>query len=484
MSLSSSKGARLAAAAGIGLLVPFAMRPWGLWPLGPLALAALPSLLRGLDYRQRVVIASVFFATGYLLSLSFILELTGPGYGGAVFVEAVIVGLIVGAAPTDRWQPIGFPAAVVVAEAVRWVVPAGGVPFGNFALAQAWSPLGQFARVLGMLGVVGLVAVVAVTIDLLARRSMVAGAIGAVVVLGGVVIGIVAPDGQAVGSLNVALVQGGGDLGTRTLDTDERIVFERHLGASELIEGPVDLVLWPEDVVDVERPIGEVREGTELTALASALNATVVAGVVEPAGPDQFRNLAVAFEPDGRIGDEYQKAHLVPFGEYFPARQIAERFSGLIPDREAVPGDGPAVIDTDAGRFAVSISIELFFGDRARSGYQLNPLALLGPTNSSSYTTTLVPEQTLASSKLRAVEGGRWALQAAPTGYTAFIDHRGRVLERTGLREQAVLERVVGVRSGKTLATRLGATPVLLFGLMLLVASIVLSARQKHSSAV
>ena len=70
----------------------------------------------------------------------------------------------------------------------------------------------------------------------------------------------VAPRGHQVDTLDVALVQGGGPQRTRAADTDEREVFERHLAASEDIEGPVDLVLWPENVVNVEGSLAVNRE--------------------------------------------------------------------------------------------------------------------------------------------------------------------------------------------------------------------------------
>jgi len=47
-------------------------------------------------------------------------------------------------------------------------------------------------------------------------------------------------------------------------------------------------------------------------------------------------------------------------------------------------------------------------------------------------------------------------LQAAPTGYTAVVDWRGRVLEHTRLGGPAVLQRTVARRSGETWATQLG----------------------------
>ena len=59
----------------------------------------------------------------------------------------------------------------------------------------------------------------------------------------------IAPRGHVVGHLRVAVVQGGGPQHTRSADTDNWVVFQREVRATKTIKGPVDLVLWPEDVV-------------------------------------------------------------------------------------------------------------------------------------------------------------------------------------------------------------------------------------------
>ena len=65
----------------------------------------------------------------------------------------------------------------------------------------------------------------------------------------------VAPRGEDTGrTVSMALVQGGGPQGTRAIDTDMRRVFERHLEASEDVPEGLDLIVWPEDVVDTRRP--------------------------------------------------------------------------------------------------------------------------------------------------------------------------------------------------------------------------------------
>ena len=58
----------------------------------------------------------------------------------------------------------------------------------------------------------------------------------------------------------------------------------------------------------------------------------------------------------------------------------------------------------------------MFFGGRAREAVKEGGEALLNPTNGASYTGTIVQTQQVASSRLRAIETGRWVVQAAPDG--------------------------------------------------------------------
>ena len=55
-------------------------------------------------------------------------------------------------------------------------------------------------------------------------------------------------------------------------------------------------------------------------------------------------------------------------------------------------------------------------------------------------------------------------LQVAPTGFSAVIDPDGRVVQRTGIGERAVLVDTVEMRRGRTLASRVGRWPLVLYG--------------------
>ncbi|MEZ5237174.1 MAG: nitrilase-related carbon-nitrogen hydrolase [Acidimicrobiales bacterium] len=96
---------------------------------------------------------------------------------------------------------------------------------------------------------------------------------------------------------------------------------------------------------------------------------------------------------------------------------------------------------------------------------------VLNPTNGASYSLTLVQSQQVANSRLRAIESGRWVLQAAPTGFSAVVDPSGEVLQRTAVSEQRVLYATIDRRSGSTIAQRTGLLLPSLLAAALLVAA-------------
>ena len=269
-------------------------------------------------------------------------------------------------------------------------------------------------------------------------------------------------------------MQGGGPQGTRAIFTNMDKVFARHIAASAKITGPVDLIIWPEDVVNLDE--GDIADhdsakGKALSALARRHHATVLAGIVENYGDTQFLNFSVVIHPDGTYGDRYEKVHRVPFGEYVPLRWLISPFAGpSLTQRDAVEGKGPAVVQTAQGPIGVAISWEVFFGDRARAAIRDGGQILVNPTNGSTYTLTLVQTQQVAASRLRAIETGRWVLQVAPTGFSAVVTPSGHVAQRSSISEPRVLEANVRRRSGSTIYVRTGDWPTLTLALLLLAA--------------
>jgi apolipoprotein N-acyltransferase len=451
--------AALAACIGSGLLVAAALPPIGIWPLAFAGVFLLDWVLAEQPARSRFVRGSLAEAAVLFPTIIWMIDFTVPGYVVAGLVMSAMFGLgamLVPPASPMRW--LALPAAIVVVEAVRGRWPFGGVPLSTLAYAEVAGPLAPTARVGGALLLIGITVVVGVVLAALVRRAWWPAAVGAGVVVVTLALAAVAPRGERVGEIEAALVQGGGPQGTTAAESDDEVVFERHLEASELVPDDAELVVWPEDIVDLDGELEGSPELDTLTDLAGRLDSTLVVGVTEiTEDGDRFRNAAVAFNPDGTVADRFEKVRRVPFGEYVPLRWLVGPFGPdeLVP-RDAVVGTGPAVLDTEVGRLGVVISWEVWFGDRARDAIGNGGQVLLNPTNGSSYSGTIVQTQQIAASRLRAIETGRWTLQVAPTGFTAIITDTGDVLQRTGISERAVLSGTVELRDGQTIATRVG----------------------------
>jgi len=471
---------------GAGLLIAAAVPPWGWWPAAFVGFALFDRVVTDRPAAARFRGGWLVGAAWAFPSTLWMLDLTPPGWVIAATLHAVWLGLAAALVPSGRWRRAGLVGTVTLAELVRWSVPFGGVPLATVALGQAAGPLAPVVRIAGPLLLVALTVTVGVGLSALfdGRRGDGASAATAVVVVAvlvvAAVLAAVAPTGRTVGHLDVAAVQGGGPQRTRATPTGAAKVFANQLEASQRVAMPVDLVLWPENVVNpVPLPAdGWRREGRlyadeaaeALASEARRLDAVLLPGWFHRDEDDPTANLnyQTAIEPDGTVVDRYDKVRTVPFGEFVPLRSLLETVAAdVLPARDLRPGTGPAVVETSVGTLGVTISWEVFFDHRSRDAVRNGGEVILNPTNGASYWLTQVQTQQVASSRLRALETGRWVVQAAPTGFSAVVDPQGRVLQRTAVSEQAVLHHRIERRTGLTWATRVGAWPMVLVALVL-----------------
>lgn len=90
------------------------------------------------------------------------------------------------------------------------------------------------------------------------------------------------------------------------------------------------------------------------------------------------------------------------------------------------------------------------FGGRVNEGVVDGATFIINPTNGSSYTWTILQSQQIASSRLRALEQGRWVVQVSPTGFSAFVGPDGAVYDRTGITNRTISEHQISLRTGRT----------------------------------
>lgn len=473
-----------AVAAGLGLAA--SMPPWGWWPLAIAGFAVVDRLIAGAGGSARRRFGRMWLVAAAWLypSLLFMADLTLPGYLAAGAFFAAYFGLAAAVTPPGPARRWVLPGAVALAELARWSWPFGGVPLATLAMSQADTPWAVVVRLGGPLLLVVLVVATGQALSAaVARRwrpvAAVAGLLA--VTVGGAWLH---PRAEVVGRLDAAVVQGGGPQRTRASADQQPVVLARTVEATRLVDRPVDLVVWPENVVNPGPYLTPVTAAATVEEVARRTGAVVLPGwfyrVRDTAGePIGTVNYTAAVTPDGRTIDRYDKVRTVPFGEFVPLRGLIELFSDEIPATDVLPGTADPVLETPVGRIGVAISWEAFFEHRSRDAVRDGAELLVNPTNGSSYWLTQVQTQQVASNRLRALETDRWLLQAAPTGFSAVYDPDGRVVARTGVSERAALTATVERREGRTLASTVGPWPVATYGLVAAASGLLATTRRR-----
>ncbi|WP_375397936.1 apolipoprotein N-acyltransferase [uncultured Sphingomonas sp.] len=141
-------------------------------------------------------------------------------------------------------------------------------------------------------------------------------------------------------------------------------------------------------------------------------------------------NAIVAIGPDARLHGRYDKAHLVPYGEYLPLRRLLEAIglSRLVPgDIDFIPGPGPRSLDLPGfGRIGMLVCYEVIFSG-AVVGPGTRPRLLFNPSNDAWFG-EIGPLQHLRQARLRAIEEGLPIVRATPTGISAVIGADGGLI--------------------------------------------------------
>lgn len=475
-----------------GLLLFAGHPPLGLGPVGLVALVPLLALARDVGRGPRPVragfgwgvLAGAVFFTSLLYWIAHVETVALPLL---VATQAVTVGAFVAglAAWGERpWRPAAAVVWWVALEAARSTGPWGGFPWGGLGYTQHdGGMLLPLARTLGVFGVSLACALVAVCVEEAVARVRRALAdpnradagigeavfdaarvplIGVLVILTAAVVIGGDPPADTGRRLDVAAVQGNDIADTRSL-TRSRVlsVAERMVGLTEQLadEDSPDVVVWPENALDEDVRAGGNPELASLVrrALRSLDGTPLLTGVLlEAPDPGSMFNTMAQLDADGQIVDVYAKRSLVPFGEFVPLREYLGWFPPLERAGDFSAGDRPGVFTVDGARIGTVICFENNFPRLTRSQVREGAQVLVVSTNNASFGRSPASSQHVAFSQLRAVESGRWVLHAGLSGISAVIDPQGRIHERTGLFEQAVLRADLPLVDGDTAFTRVG----------------------------
>lgn len=226
------------------------------------------------------------------------------------------------------------------------------------------------------------------------------------------------------------------------------------------------LIVMPETAMPLHSDQLPMAYAAKLKELATDKRADIIVGIVEkvPArdGATYF-NSAVSIGPSA--SHSYRKHHLVPFGEYIPARPLLAWVLNLlhIPLTDMSAGEAmqsPMLLSV--GKVAVDICFEDVFGEEIIHAVPDAHL-LVNLSNLAWFGDSLALPQHLQIAQMRALETGRYMLRATNTGMTAIINERGRILAHAKPHETMVLTGMAQGFTGNTPYATFGNAPVLVW---------------------
>jgi apolipoprotein N-acyltransferase len=246
-------------------------------------------------------------------------------------------------------------------------------------------------------------------------------------------------------AIRVGLIQGNVSLEERVNVTRLGAIFTSYLTMTrQAIRQGAELVIWPESATPF-RFEDDPLAAEQVRTLARQARVPILLGSDQiEAGaqglPTKYFNSAFLVRPDGTTGAAYRKMHLVPFGEYVPAKRI---FFFAAPLVEAVSdfsaGETATLLPVGAHKISTAICYEVVYPDLVRQFVVGGSELLTTITNDAWFGATSAPYQHFEQASMRAIEEGRYLVRAANTGVSGIVDPYGRVLEKTSIFQAAVL---------------------------------------------
>jgi apolipoprotein N-acyltransferase len=244
-------------------------------------------------------------------------------------------------------------------------------------------------------------------------------------------------------SLRIAALQPNIPESDKATQAGAQQIFDRYdsLTHTALAWEP-DLLLWPEAATLTD--VFDTDTFTYLKGISASTGGAFLFGsFLSPPGQGDY-NIAACLTDHGGTVQLYRKMHLVPFGEYIPARHafplFAEIAGQLVPsDLRAgteftvfhIPAPRPAhsATQTPPLRIAPLICFEDTVGDQTRRFAGLGSQLLVNITNDAWFGQSPGSTQHLANALFRTIENRRPMVRDANTGITCIIDAEGRVTQ-------------------------------------------------------
>ena len=494
-----------------GAASAFAFEPTGLWPLLPVAFAILCEFIDRSKSLSRSLLIGWAFGLGQFvvglnwIATAFTYQAAMPPWLGwiAVVLLSLYLAIYPALATGLAWR-FGRDDRVVLVTVLggAWAITEWlrgtmftGFPWNPAAAALAPTPLIGVTPLIGTYGLSGLVVLLggAIWLEYYRKWLPLLVIVGISALLWVLPSSSVPPDPLAV--MNIRVVQPNIGQEDKWRPGFEEEAARRLAILSGQPASEPRLLLWPEaavtdPLVDARTDQHQAFAEFQRTRAASLLgpNDRLLTGGIAIESRDGVHvtgaaNSIFAIAPGGKLIGRYDKAHLVPYGEYLPMRPLlsAIGLSRLAPgDVDFTSGPGPRTIDIDSqwGKVGLQLCYEIIFSGQVVDRTH-RPAFIFNPSNDAWFG-RWGPPQHLAQARLRAAEEGLPVIRSTPTGISAVIDGRGNVVKSLPWRTAGAIDAVLppGADSPPLFA-RFGNVIPLALGFLLIIGGIVLGRRRR-----
>jgi len=425
-----------------GLLLSFAYEPVGKWWIAPIAIAVHMYALNKSTRKLLSVLVFAFTFNAIALHWS-------STFVGALPWIILALGLALFYLPlalVSRWGMTTYPLMFLLMEEIRNYFPFGGFGWLRLAYSQPDAIYSQIAAVGGSSALSAIVLLTSLFFFFLGQRRVTFIPLIPFLFL------FIPVQLQVMGTSSVLMIQGNVPEYGLDFNSRAKAVFNNHLDLTQeelKKDEKVDFILWPENSVDVD-PFTNIDVLDALNGIEQPLIIGAVLGKGE-----KLLNTSILWDEDQP--QVYIKQHLTPFGEYVPLRSLARVVSPLV-DRvkDFEPGDGSNSTFTISNAvIAPVICFELIDDEILHNAAkQSNLLAV--QTNSATFGMSAESAQQLSITRVRAIEHGRNIVSVSTTGYSAVIDHKGKVLQKTSMGTAESIRTNVELMEAKTPRDKFG----------------------------
>ena len=438
------------------LLLIFVHAPFSFWPLAWIALLPLLLALHKCKWWQALLISWGVGLGFFGFIASWLPAWRLDAFFGTWLGTSLFLALFGIAAWTS--QRVLKPGLRVLAIPAAWL----GLDwlFSLTPLSSYWAGIGynqpllllQIVSVVGLSGfTVFVIAVNAFFAESLVQKKLLRwpGIVLIALLLITAVYGIARLQYSPEGTLPVAIVQPNvpNEWEWREAHLDELLDIYQNLAMQA--KG-ADLIVLPQYSLP-----GEIRDIKQINMIAQETGAYLILGTYR----DDV-NIAPLYNPEGEIVGEYSAVVLPPF-----RRQIAgEEFMSFA---------------LDGTRMGVLLCYDDTSPDAAKADVAMNAAFLVDMMNDNLFLDTTQPEMHFTRARMRAIEMGRTVLRASPSGRSAVIDARGRVLEDIPIGKQGVIKRNIALSQERTVYSWIGDM-VPLLGAIVFIILLLVAWKRRH----